>query len=471
RVLGTDIGLYQMVFSAYSLLVVLISSGVPLAISKLVSSVKTEKRQQKILYGAIAIMLTASGVLAIILTLGSKGLALLQGDKRIWLCYVILAPSLVFSAVSAILRGYQQGKKDFRVPALANIYEQVTRVVVGLVLMIVLRKMFVIGALLGAMIGSLVGDVVAFIFLKIASKTKLRYNINNIKAGKQIFKHSYLIMAYSLIIPFSNFVDSFLVVKLLSLHLPSKTATLLYGLQSGAVGSLISIPSIFSFALISVLMPRLSEDYANRDMEKFGKKTRLAFKLILFIALPCMILFAINSGKIINLLYGSTINGFGVNGQYVARKLLIISSIGVVFASINQLSAIILQNLNKKGVPIINLIIGVTCRLIIELMFIPSRRMGIYAYSISIIVGFVISAVLNLYAIERCGCDVFEIEYLTKQFGLGVVVLGLFTIFKLINSTSVFILGLIFVVIIYLVVAYLIKLFKKEDINLIINSE
>ena len=337
--------------------------------------------------------------------------------------------------------------------------------------MLALRKMFLLGALIGAMVGSLIGDVVSFVFLKVASKSKFRYDIKYIKRGKLIFKHSYLILLYSLIVPFSNFVDSFLVTRLLSIHLPTQTATLLFGLQSGAVGSIISIPGIFSFALVSVLMPRLSTDYANGNIEQFNQKIKLAFKLILFIALPCAILFAVNAGRIINLLYGTNINGFGVNSQYVAKNLLIISSFGVVFASINQLSAIILQNLDKKSTPIINLAMGVACRLVIELMFIPSKKMGIYAYSIAIIIGFIVSAVLNMYAIEREGFGLFDAEYLTKQFGLGVLVLALLAIFKLFNSNTVFILGLLFVVIVYLIVAYLIKLFKKQDINLITNSE
>ena len=75
RVLGVDIGLYQLVFSVYSLLIVLISSGIPLAMSKLISESKTEKAQRKVLYGTTSIMITISGVLAIVLCVGSKGLA------------------------------------------------------------------------------------------------------------------------------------------------------------------------------------------------------------------------------------------------------------------------------------------------------------------------------------------------------------------------------------------------------------
>ncbi|MBO5909945.1 MAG: oligosaccharide flippase family protein, partial [Clostridia bacterium] len=350
RILATDIGLYQLVFSSYSFLVVLVSSGIPLAISKLVSSKQSNGAQQKVLNGAIAILFTISGILALSLALASKGLALLQGDSKIYMCYIILAPSLILSAGTAIYRGYCQGSRKFNVSAISGIVEQIVRVAFGLILMLLLRRFYILGALLGAVLGTLVGDIVSFVFLWYYSRrqVKFKYSVNNIKDGKKVFKYAYPIMIYSLIVPFTNFIDSFLVVKLLNLNLPNETSTLLYGLQSGAVGSLISIPGIFSFALASVLMPSLSKDYVNKNFERFNNKASLSFKLVLFIALPCAVFFAVNASNIINILYGASINGFGVNGQYVAKNLLIISSISVVFSGINQLSAIILQNLDKK---------------------------------------------------------------------------------------------------------------------------
>lgn len=473
RILGTDIGLYQMVFSAYSFLVILVSSGIPLAISNIISRQKNINSQQKTMYGAIAVLLSVSGVLSLILALGSKGLALLQGEGRISLCYLILAPSLLLSSGSAILKGYFQGIKKFNISAISGIFEQLVRVIFGLILMLLLRKFYLLGALIGAIVGTLMGDIFSFIFLKVASRKDIefKYSIKNIDYGKKVFKYSYPIMIYSIIVPFVNFVDSFVIVKLLNINFAKQTSILLYGLQSGVVGSIVSIPGIFSFALASVLMPTLGGDYASKNMNKFNQKVSLAFKIIIFIALPCAVFFAINSPYIINLLYGTRINGFGVNGQYLAKNLLIISSISVVFSSINQLSAVVLQNLNKKGLPIINLGIGMACKLIIELMFVPSGRLGIYAYAIATAVGFIVSGVLNLYEIERLCWHVFDIKYLTKQFISVAVVFAVLTIFKLFNSNIVFILGSIFVVIIYLIAIYLIKLFSKSDIKLLINNE
>lgn len=473
RVLGTDIGLYQLVFSIYSFLVILISSGIPIAISKLISSSKSKDSKQKIIYGAISLLFSVSGVLAVGLILGSKGIAALQGIKSVYWCYIILAPSLVFSSGIAILKGYYQGVNRFDVSAISGVFEQLVRVVVGLVAMLLLRRLYVLGALLGAMIGTLCGDLVAFVYLKIRLNKEINFNYStrHISEGKKVFKHAYPIMLHSLIIPFSNFVDGFLVVKLIGLNFSTNTSILLYGLQSGVVGAIISIPTIFSFALASVLMPNLSSDYAKKDVNSFNQKTSLAFKLVLFIVLPCAVFFAINSSSIINLLYGSGINGFGVNGQYVAKNLLTISSISVVFSAFNQLSAVILQSLDKKYLPVLNLGIGAICKLIIELMFIPSGRIGIYAYAIACAVCFVVAGILNLYEVEKYCSNLFGIKYLTKQFILIALVFTVLVVFKLFSSTAVFVLGSLFTVIIYLIGVYLIKLFSKKEINLLINKK
>jgi len=472
RILGTDIGLYQMVFSVYSFLVILISSGISLSISKLISSKQDIQKHQKVIYGAVSILFAISGIMALVLILGGRGLAIIQGDRRLYFCYIILAPSLILSAGSAILKGYYQGIHKFNVSSISTIVEQVIRVLFGLVFMILLNKFYLLGALFGAMLGTLIGDILSFVFLKISLRKKIdfKYSLKYINEGKKVFKYAYPIMLYSLIIPLSNFIDSFLVVKLLNVNFIKQTSILLYGLQTGVVGSLTSIPSIFSFALSSVLMSTLSGDYVSKNNDMFDGKTKLSFKLIIFVSLPFAVFFAVNSSSIINLLYGNGINGFGVNGQYVAKNLLIISSVSIVFSSINQLSVIVLQNLNKKTTPIINLGIGMACKLVLELMFVPSG-LGIYAYAIATAVGFIVAGLLNLYAVERYCSNVLDIKFLTKQFILCGVLFTLFVIFKLFNSNWIFILGSIFTIIIYFVGVYLIKLFSKKDINLLINKK
>lgn len=473
RILGTDIGFYQMVFSVYGFLVVLISSGIPLSISKLISSTNDGEARHKIIKGAMAILVSVSGVLALLLLFGGKGIALFQGNERLYLCYAILSPSLILSACIAIMRGYFQGIYNFSRPAISSILEQITKVIFGLAFMMIFRNMFVFGALIGAVLGTLIGDLIEFLFLRISIKGKINfiYKFNDVKDGVEVIKLSYPIMIYSLLIPFSNFIDSFLVVKLLGLNLPNNTATLLYGLQSGTVGALISIPSIFSFALASVLMPSLSGDYANKRYTRFNQKVVLAFKISLCVAVPFAIYFAMYSGKIISLLYGLKINGYGVNGEYVARILLSINSLSIIFSCFNQLGAVILQNLDKKITPIVNLAIGMLCKLIIQLMFIPAKRLGIYAYGISVVVGIVVSGVLNLYATQKYSKNVLELKFLTKLFIASIILILTLLIFKLFNSIFVFVLGSLLSASVYLILIYLLKVFSKKEFKFLVNNE
>lgn len=472
RILGTDIGLYQMVFSIYSFLVILVSSGVPLAISKLISSSKPN-RINKILYGAISIFFTASALLSLILLFGCKGVAALQGEKQVFLCYIILAPSLIFSAGTAIYKGYWQGVEKFYIPAAANIVEQVAKIVFGLAFMLILRKYYLLGALFGATLGTMLGDLASFAYLLIITRKRFqfKYSKKYLNDGRKVFKYSYQIMLYSLIVPFANLVDSVLIVKLLSVNFNKSASALLYGLQSGVVGSVLSIPSIFSFSLASVLMPSLSKNYADKEYDLFNEKVGLSFKLSIIVALPFAIFFIVFAPSIIGLLYGNKINGLGIDGQTVSSILLTISSAMVVFSCINQVSSVILQNLNKKNIPIINLTIGMVCKLIIELAFIPSRRLSIYAYAIAMVVGYVVSACLNLYAVIKYSKNMFDLKYVVKQTLVCLPLVVMLIIFKLLGSQIAFILGSIFSAIIYLIIIYLIKILNKKEIKFLFNNE
>lgn len=472
RLLGTDIGLYQLVFSAYSFFVILTSSGVPIAISKLISSAKSDKARQSIIYQAVGWIVGFSIILTTLLIIGSRGLALLQAHKDLFICYIILAPSLILSASVAILKGYYQGLNDFKYPALANIIEQIVRIVSGIIFIVLLRNYFILGALVGAMLGSLLGDVSSFVFLRLMIKGNVRFKFKlaETKKGKIIFSYVYPIMLYSLIVPFASFIESFLVVKLLNVNYSLNASTLLYGLQTGVVGSLVNMPNIFSFALASVLMPSLSSDCSQEDKVKFNSKIKLAVKLAVWIGLPCSAFIAINSSTIIDLVYGEQINGFGVDAQHIATALMIINSIVIVFSCLNQIFAVVLQSMNKKVLPIISLGIGIIVRFAIELVFVPNGNIGVYGFGVAVVVCFVISCILNLIFVSKLIGNIIDMKYLFKQICAIICVSLSIIIFANLNGYSAFTLGAIFSIIVYFILTILFKLFTKKDINLLLKN-
>ena len=90
------IGLYQMVFPLYSLLLTVSSTGVPNGMAKLIAEGRNgEKVLKSALYFFVPISLIASIFLAVF---GYK-LALLQGNALAKTCYYAIAPSVLLVSV------------------------------------------------------------------------------------------------------------------------------------------------------------------------------------------------------------------------------------------------------------------------------------------------------------------------------------------------------------------------------------
>ena len=123
RILGGEgIGLYQLVFPLYSLCVVLATAGLPMAISKVIA--KSKNQGKSVAKKCLLFVMIVSLILSFILLTCSKGLARLQGEEAISICYIILAPSIILVSACSVLRGYFQGVGDFTPSAVSNIVEQ-----------------------------------------------------------------------------------------------------------------------------------------------------------------------------------------------------------------------------------------------------------------------------------------------------------------------------------------------------------
>jgi len=183
-------GLYQMVFPLYALLLIISSAGIPVAISKMVADRntktdtvddKTSKPQSKtkkpsqvdnytprqILVNAL-ILLGCVGLVISVLFLGlSHQIASLQGNPGIGKIYMAIAPAVFFVCLIAAFRGYFQGLANMLPTATSQIVEQVVKVGVGLTLAITLFPLGVYWAVFGAILAVTASELIAFGYLVI----------------------------------------------------------------------------------------------------------------------------------------------------------------------------------------------------------------------------------------------------------------------------------------------------------------
>jgi len=269
-------------------------------------------------------------------------------------------------------------------------------------------------------------------------------------------------MLASLILPFSQMIDSVLVVKLLTRNFSVDASVYLYGLQSGVVVTLINVPTVITFALSSVLLPLLSKDYEKSNTEAYNKKISLALKVIITFAIPCVVFVLFYPDKIINLLYHNKLSGYGIDGEMLSAKLLFWSALNILFLCVSQFLSVCLQAQDKKYLPAFNNLMGVVVKIILEIIFIPSTKINILAYTLASSIGYFVIFALNLYEIIK-SCEIkFERSFLSKLTIVNILVVGFSLILSLINDSYIgFLINVVFCIILYLILIFIIKLFKK----------
>lgn len=220
NILGTNgMGLYYLVFPFYSLLLVLISSGVSLAVSRLVSleRINKNKRNEIIIFKtSLLYIFCLSLIFAFSLVFLSGNLATLQGNVNAKLGYVAIAPSIVFASLIAVIRGYFQGQENMVPTLVNNILEQIVKLVAGLILANLFLKKGIMFAVFGAILGVTISEFFALILIVanyLIYKHKFIYKIETPKspnltygqALKKIVCYAYPATLSAIIVPITSF--------------------------------------------------------------------------------------------------------------------------------------------------------------------------------------------------------------------------------------------------------------------------
>lgn len=458
RILGGEgIGLYQLIFPFYSLCVVFATAGLPMAISKVV--LKNPNAQKQVVKKCLMFSASISLILTFILLLSSRGLAILQGQVDLAICYIILAPTIIFVSVSSVLRGYFQGKHNFTPSAMSNIIEQFLKLVFGLVLSVSLISVSLMAAIIGAVVSIVLSEIVSlFVLLVYIKKDKMTSNSKSNISVKYLLKDVLPITLTNIVLPISSFIDSVLVVNLLKINFSNSISVFMYGLESGAVSSLVSLPTIFSFAIASVILPNIA--HQKHELNK-NHSLSFALKTVLIITIPCVLAFVLVPNRLIHCLYGRRLNSYGINGLKIASQILGISGIGVMFLALSQVYSSSLQAVDCRYVTVRNLSIAVILKLVVQVIFMPSKMLNIYAYAIANVVCYATVMILNRMEIK----DNFKVNinymfWAKLVFSNAVMLLVLVSILALKISTFNTILAILCAM-----VAYLICLFKTNIIN------
>ncbi len=393
NLLGLDgLGLYQMVFPLYTLLLDFSGAGVPSAISKIISSYPEYERKEKAkeyLLGSLRLLFFLGLIASALMFFLSDKISLLQGDKRATLAYKSLAPALLLVAVISCFRGYYQGLMNMAPTAVSQVIEQVVKLVAGILLIKSLLPS-VVNAAAGATLAITLSELVATAYLALLygkNERKLPKLNRAFPHAKNIIKTSIPITLTGILLPLSHVIDSFMIINILSTY--RQDATALFGVLSGAVATLINLPVSICYGIATAIIPAVSSADSENAIKTNQKK---AIFITLLISIPCAIFYIFFSDTAVNLLFGR----MTTSQKLLTINLLKVSAVQIVLLSLLQTFNGILIGRGRLYYPVISLGVGVAVKTVLNFILLKNEQLNIFASAIALIACYLVVCLVNL---------------------------------------------------------------------------
>lgn len=286
RLLGAEImGIAELASGVHMLAITPLTSGLPMAISRLTAKETAEQKSMPLQAG-LRLVRRAALVLVPVFLLLSPLLARLTGDVRVLPSLWFSAPCVLILGYSAAYNGYCYGTKQSWLPAVSELAEQTLRLLFTLLLLPLLGSLT--AAWLAAVpVASTVLAEAAGLLLVVCMARLPRSAHGSAAAWQKPILHLAVPSTITRVVgTLLRSVTSILIpLRLAASGLPGSEATAQLGMLNGMVLPLMMLPCIFTGALNMVMAPRLAQSEENARQCK-----RILLRLLaagLLVALVC----------------------------------------------------------------------------------------------------------------------------------------------------------------------------------------
>ena len=473
--------IYSSGFQIYALFLTICSIGVPNAISKLVSgkvAIGDNRGAYRIFKIAIALFGTLEFAGSSVLFLGAKYISNIYLQiPEAEMTLLAISPSVFLVSIASVLRGYFNGKENLSVTANSQSLEQVFKTIFTILIVEQLASISTNNTILmagGATIATTLATLCSVIYLyKYFIKRKrnmwqevISSTINKKESVGRIIKNilivSVPIALCALFSAMTKTIDALTVVRILKTYIGEKEATIQYGILSGKVDTLITLPFSFNIAFATALVPTISGAIARKEMDIVKKRIKFSILVTILIGIPCSVCMSIYSNQILDLLFPNASAG---------GEMLKYSAWTIIFVVLTQTINGALQGLGKVNVPVIAFAIGAVIKLILNINLIPI--IGVKGAIISSIISNAVSFIICLIVLKRNINIKFEKDkFLLKPLMASILMIVISYSFynvlhKALSSAITLILSLLLAGIIYIILLLCFKVLSKEEISMI----
>lgn len=444
--------LYSYAYTIYAVFASLSSTGIPSAMSKAVSEYNTlecynaQERAYKI--GKYIIVIMGLICFLILFIFAPQIAYMIIGDieggntiEDITFVIRIISTALLIIPLLSATRGYVQGHKMMVVPAIANIIEQVVRVIViigGSYLTIKVFNLSITTAVGVAVFGATAGALIAYLYIisKInknrealhrgCKPTRKELKITNKDIFKRLVLYSLPFILIELIRSIYNTVDVFTVVKgLVGLGYDVGMSENILSVITTWGSKLNQIILALTFGLTMSIIPNVASSAALKNYKDVSIKINQALKIILFISLPMTLGICFLSKSVWTAFYGYDQLAIQVFSFYIIQS--IINSFFYILVDTTNA-------LNNPKVALLTLIASFMIKLLFNVpMMYLFNYLGIEAYYATIFTTILAQTLATIYLLYKLNKQ-YQVTYKNsfKTFGKIILINGIMLVSLLI---------------------------------------
>jgi stage V sporulation protein B len=420
-------GIREQGFKLYELVYVITNTGIPIALSKIISEQLASSRY-RLSYKTLrvsAVLLASAGLFTSLLTVVLAGpMSELMYSPESYLAILALAPAVLFTSISCIFRGYFQGRSNMVPTSVSQIIEQAVNAVLAVLLSWLMYKYGIkiaagqglagdamirealkysaAGALIGTSAGALASAL--YLFRTFArKKADIISELGNSATDDTAYSASDILRwIIKLAVPITLgavmvYVTQLIDVintksRLLAAGFGEVEATSMYGILGTQYTKVLFIPVAFATALSTTILPSISAADAVNDRTLLSRRISKAFKTILMISVPSAVGLTVMAKPIIGMLFPRSQDGW---------DLLMIGSWTLVLISLVSVQTAVLQGIGKTYIPTVHMVIGLVLKLIANYTLIAVKPINIKGAIIGNAVCYIFAAVMNYRAIKK----------------------------------------------------------------------
>ncbi len=430
---------FYLVYPTYTLLLTISSAGLPVAVSRLVAGylARNDRRNAWNTFRCALLTLFSIGLFfSLLMILCNRMLVDMVGVEETSAGYYAIAPCVVIVCVLSAFRGLFQGQQNMVPTAVSQVMEQVGKVALSLPLAAIGLKQSVTAGAAGALLGITLSETIALVYMIVRFYVK-KQEFNSYPQDQDLAETprkallsrlvliSVPITISACIIPFSQFIDSAMMIKrMLSAGLVQADAEAYYGLFTSVVIRLINIPTALALAISMSLVPAISACKAREDLPGIQKETDTGMRYAFIIGFPCSVGMSVLAKQIVSFFY-SNVKEFTPDKIQLASELLTFSAMTVVLFTVVQATSSILQGLRKQKIPMYTMIAGVAVKILLNYILIGTPGIHIHGGPYASIACYAIVMIINTYYVCKYTQKRFDLIGWVVRPGAAAAVMGI----------------------------------------------